>query len=152
MTEFDAGRSVYVPRSEGLDYWLCDGKAIYEFNSQKKQLIERRLPPQLQGKAITDGPLPFIFGAKVEQLKRRYWMRDVTPKDEIGKSVWLEAWPKSQQDAANFQRATVILNDSDFMPLGLQIILPGIQSKDPKKPQANQAYSFDDSKINGCTR
>ena len=111
-------------------------------------MIERRLPPELQGKAISDGPLPFIFGAKAEQLKRRYWMRDVTPKDDIGKTVWLEAWPKSQQDAANFQRATVILNDADFMPLGLQIILPGIQNRDPNKPSANQAYSFDEGKVN----
>ena len=73
----------------------------------KKQLIERKLPPEMQGKAIADGPLPFVFGAKADQLKRRYWMRDITPEEDIGKRIWLEAVPKLQQDAANFQKATI---------------------------------------------
>ena len=85
LVEFDPTTGNTKPKTEGLDHWLCDGKAIFEFNAEKKQLIERRLPPELQGKAIADGPLPFIFGAKADQLKRRYWMRDVTPKDEVGK-------------------------------------------------------------------
>jgi TIGR03009 family protein len=140
LSEFDPTRKVESPKSEGLDHWVCDGKAIFEYNTAKKQLIERTLAPQLQGKAIADGPLPFIFGAKAEQLKRRYWMRDVTPKDEIGKNIWLEAIPKFQQDAANFQSATVILNESDFMPSALRLFLPGGAS--------NTDYQFLDSKVN----
>jgi TIGR03009 family protein len=140
LVEFDPTTGNTKPKTEGLDHWLCDGKAIFEFNAEKKQLIERRLPPQLQGQAIADGPLPFIFGAKADQLKRRYWMRDVTPKDEVGKSVWLEAIPKYQQDAANFQSATVILNDSDFMPKALRIYMPG--------GKTNSDYGFASSKLN----
>ncbi len=140
MKEYDPARKVESPKTEGLDHWVCDGKAIFEFNADKKLLIERRLPPELQGKAIADGPLPFIFGAKADQLKRRYWMRDVTPKDDVGKKIWLEAVPKYQQDAANFQSATVILNESDFMPSALRIFLPGGKS--------NSDYSFVDSKMN----
>jgi hypothetical protein len=79
LSEFDPAKKVESPKTEGLDHWLCDGQAIFEFNSMKKQLIERRLSPELKGKAIADGPLPFVFGAKADQLKRRYWMRDVTP-------------------------------------------------------------------------
>jgi len=94
----------------------------------------------MQGKAISDGPLPFIFGAKAEQLKRRYWMKDVTPKDDVGKKVWLEAIPKFQQDRLNFARATVILNEADFMPEALQIFLPDGKS--------NTAYQFANSKVN----
>lgn len=140
LIEFDLATGTTKARTEGLDHWLCDGKSIFEFNAVKKQLIERRLPPQLQGKAIADGPLPFIFGAKAEQLKRRYWMRDVTPKEEVGKSVWLEAIPKYQQDSANFQSATVILNDADFMPKALRIFMPG--------GEANSDYGFASSKVN----
>jgi TIGR03009 family protein len=143
LNEFDAATGVTRPKTEGLDHWTCDGKAIFEFNAEKKLLIERRLPPELQGKAISDGPLPFIFGAKAEQLKRRYWMRDTTPKEQIGKTIWLEAIPKYQQDAANFQSATVILNDADCMPQGLRIFLPG--------GKANTDYAFDSAKTNDLT-
>jgi TIGR03009 family protein len=93
LQEFDPAKKVVKPKSEGLDHWICDGKAIWEYNAEKKQLIERRLPPELQGKAISEGPLPFIFGAKAEQLKRRYWLRDVTPTEDLGKKIWLEAMP-----------------------------------------------------------
>jgi TIGR03009 family protein len=143
LEEFDPATGVTRPKTEGLDHWLCDGKAIFEFNAEKKQLIERRLPPELRGQAISDGPLPFIFGAKAEQLKRRYWMRDTTPKEQIGKKIWLEAIPKFQQDAANFQSATVILNDADCLPEGLRIFLPG--------GKANTDYFFESPKANDLT-
>jgi TIGR03009 family protein len=140
LFEYDSKKVDYVRKTEGLDYWVCNGKAIFEFNSQKKQLIERRLPPELQGKAITDGPLPFIFGAKADQLKRRYWMRDATPKEEVGKTIWLDAVPKFQQDAANYQRATVVLTEADCMPFALRIFLPGGSS--------DTAYKFKNIKVN----
>jgi TIGR03009 family protein len=146
--EYENAKKDYVVRTEGLEHWVCNGKAIFEFNRAKQRLIERPLPPDLQGKAISEGPLPFIFGAKADQLKRRYWMRDVTPKEQIGKEIWLEAVPKFQQDAANFQRATVILAEPDFMPAALQIIPPGAANKNPKAQPANTAYQFVEGKVN----
>jgi TIGR03009 family protein len=140
LKEFDAAKADFVARTEGLDHWVCDGKSIYEFVPEKKQLIVRKLPPDMQGKAIVDGPLPFVFGAKADQLKQRYWMRDITPRQFVGKEIWLEAVPKRQQDAANFQTATIILTDPDFVPFGLQILLPDGKNK--------SAYSFKDPKIN----
>ena len=145
LKEFDPTKKDYVVKSDkdALDHWLCDGKSIFEYNLTKKQLIERRITAEMQGKAIADGPLPFIFGAKADQLKRRYWMRDVTPKEELGKQIWLEAFPKFQQDAANFQRATVILNEADFLPIGLEIVLPGSpgQRETTKCWRARSIYS-----------
>ena len=138
--QWDPQKGTYVPRTEGLDHWVCNGEAIFEFNAEKRQLIERKLAPNLRGKAITDGPLPFIFGAKADQLKRRYWMRDITPPDQVKRQVWLEAWPKFQQDAANFQHAVVILNRRTFMPEALRIILPDGQNK--------QDYAFSGTQVN----
>jgi hypothetical protein len=105
------------------------------------------LPEEMKGKAISDGPLPFIFGAKAEQLKRRYWMRDVTPTAHVGKQIWLEARPKFQQDAANFHKATVILNERTFLPEALQIIPPGIPVADDKV-HAYTAFGFSDPMVN----
>jgi hypothetical protein len=98
------------------------------------------LPPEFQGKAIADGPLPFVFGAKAQQLKDRYWMRDITDPKDVGKQVWLEAWPKRQQDAGNFHHAEVILTDPGFSPFALRIYLPN--GKD------NMVYIFEKPKIN----
>ena len=48
---------------------------MFEYRHDQKQLVERPIPPQLQGQAIVDGPLPFLFGAEAAKLKARYWMR-----------------------------------------------------------------------------
>jgi TIGR03009 family protein len=140
LREYVEGKVDFVPRTDGLDHWVCTGESIFEFVPDKKQLIERKLPPDMRGKAIADGPLPFIFSAKADQLKQRYWMRDITPSKFVGKEIWLEAIPKRQQDAANFQRATIILTDPDFVPYALQIFLP-----DGKN---NTAYEFKDPVTN----
>ena len=96
---------------------------------------------ELQGKAIADGPLPFIFGTKKEQITKRYWLRDVTPTSDLGKKIWLEAMPKFQQDAANFSSATIILDEADFTPHALSIKLPG--------GTRNTDYLFAGGKVNG---
>jgi TIGR03009 family protein len=103
-----------IPGEKG-EYWVCDGKAIYEQDPLKKQMIVHRLPPELQGRAIADGPVPFLFGAKAAKLVGRYYMR-ITPPEEIKpearnpNQVWLEAWPRSMADAQNFKYAELILD------------------------------------------
>jgi TIGR03009 family protein len=138
--EWDPNKNALTKKSDGFDHWMCDGKSIFEYDHRNKRLIVRDLPPEMQGKAISDGPLPFVFGAKADALKLRYWMRDVTRREYIGKEVWLEAWPKRQQDKANFHHATLILTDPDFKPFALQIYLP-----DGKN---HADYAFKDTMIN----
>lgn len=141
LGEWSPAAKKFVPIREGLDHWVCNGKAIYEFAHAKKQLIERKIPPALQGKAIADGPIPFIFGAKADKLRQRYFLRDVTPSDWVKKGIWLEAWPRFQNDAANFEHAELILTQPDFLPFALQIYLPGGKNR--------RVYQFDDRKKNG---
>jgi TIGR03009 family protein len=132
-------KGMYKIESEGGEHWLCDGKAIFEFRSSTKQLIENRLPPQLQGKAIADGPLPFVFGVDAEKLKQRYWIRIITPQGATGQ-IWLQAFPRTRQDAANFDRVEIILSDKTLLPEGLQLVEP--QGKNRK------AYAFANLKVN----
>lgn len=109
------------------DHWLCDGKSIFEFRHMEKKLIERKLPPDAQGEAlIQESPLPFLFGAKADQLRKRYLMRETTtPEDRAKGQVWLEAYPRFQHDAANFVKAEVILtmqtSDQLLLPYGLRL-------------------------------
>jgi len=109
--------------------WVCTGTAIFEFNKQLQKVREYRLPPQLQGQAISDGPMPFVFGVEKKKMNDRYWLRVITPAGRHGE-VWLEAHPKLAKDAASFKRIEVILKFTlnadgtiaDLQPFALNLI------------------------------
>jgi TIGR03009 family protein len=127
-------RRYEVRSGETGEHWVCNGESIYEFRHSERQLRETKLPAEMRGKAISDGPLPFVFGARADTLKKRYWMRIVTPptaKDQI----WLESLPRFQADAANFSKVELILQARDLMPFAIQIYKPGGQDRD--------VYQFD---------
>jgi TIGR03009 family protein len=120
------------------EHWVCDGKAIHEYNYVNKQLIVQPLPPEMRGTAIVDGPLPFLFGAEAEKLKRRYWIRS-TGSNET--SIQLEAYPRRQADAANYRRVDVMLDRKKMMPSAIQVHMPNGQKR--------AVYMFKDPTVNG---
>jgi TIGR03009 family protein len=124
------------------EYWVCDGKRIFAFDAKKKQLIESELPPQMQGKAIVDGPLPFLFGAKADKIKARYWLRLITPEGVSGEQ-WIEASPKYAADALNFKMVHVIIDEKDFLPKAIQSFDP---SFNPNKNPKRSVYTFENRK------
>jgi TIGR03009 family protein len=140
MKTYDAAKDKYVESKEALEHWVCDGNAIYQFQPKITTLEVTELPPAMRGKAITEGPLPFLFGAKAATLKQRYWIRETTPQEQKGKQVWLEAWPKFREQAANFKRVEVILGASDLMPVGMQVYTPAGKDR--------TAYLFENRKVN----
>jgi TIGR03009 family protein len=117
------------------EWWTCDGKSMYEvtIRNNDKLVVETPLPPELQGKAITDGPLPFVFGAKAAALKDRYYMRVITPAQKAAAEVWLEAFPRQQKDAANFSSVTLILEKTKLQPMAVQIFNPGANAQNPSR-------------------
>ena len=117
-------------KADPEEYWTCDGKSTFQVDHKQKQVIETPIPPEMQGKAISDGPLPFVFGAKAEALKNRYFMRIITPASVATDQIWLEAFPKWQKDAANFAWVELILTKSSKLPYAIQIYSPG---EDPLK-------------------
>jgi len=127
-------RRYEIRTGDAGEHWVCNGESIYEFRHTERQLRETKLPPEMRGKAISEGPLPFVFGAKADTLKKRYWMRIITPRD-IRDQIWLEALPRYQTDAANFSKVELILQARDLMPFAIQIFKPGGQDRD--------VYQFD---------
>ncbi len=104
------------------EHWVCDGENVYQFNHAAKELQVIPIAPELQGHAIADGPLPFLFGADADKMKQRYWMRIIHDSQE---EVWLEAYPKFQADAANYQFVQVIFNRKTLLPKAMRVQLPG---------------------------
>lgn len=121
------------------EHWICDGKSIFEYNFASKQLIEHKLPPELQGKEITNSPLPFLFGSTAAALKQRYFLRLVTPPNVQGQ-VWLEARPRYQEDAQSFQRAEVILDAGNLLPSAIQTHEPNGKTR--------TVYRFEKPRVN----
>lgn len=100
--------------------WICDGKSIYEYKFQDKQVVQRALPPEMQGERITNGPLPFLFGAKADEMKKRYWIRYITPPN-VKNEYWIEAYPKSPIEARDMLKVEVVLAAEDFLPKAITV-------------------------------
>lgn len=129
-----------------LEHWVCDGKSIFQVDHKAKTLTERPLPKEMQGTAISDGPLPFVFGAKAEKLKQRYWMREVTPPTDKD-NIWLQAYPRYMADRENFRFAEIIISKKDFMPVAIQLYSPEFN---PQQGNENRTvYQFSGTAVNG---
>ena len=129
-----------VRKGDHPEHWVCDGEAVYEYNLAKKQLIVRHLPPEMRGKAIADGPLPFLFGAEKEKLKRRYYIQMT---QSTNTEIWLEAFPKYRQDAANYKKVELILDREKFLPKALRVHLPNGKN--------HTVYIFGEATVNSIT-
>jgi TIGR03009 family protein len=126
-----------VQNPELGEHWICNGEKIFSFEANKKQVTVTPLPPEMRGKAISDGPLPFMFGAKAETIKARYWIHR-TPGSPDDKYC-LEAVPKSREDAQNFKLVRITLDKAEFLPEFLEIVSPNFN---PPQNNARQTYQF----------
>ena len=57
-------RNYVKQKAVPTEWWTCDGKSMFQVDADKKEVLETPLPPQMQGAAIADGPLPFVFGQR----------------------------------------------------------------------------------------
>ena len=104
------------------EHWVCDGKSVYEYRHDQKQLVVRPIPPAMQGQAIVDGPLPFLFGADAAKLKARYLMR--AEQTQNPDEIMIQALPRFQADAADYKRVDVLLDRQRMMPKAMRVYLP----------------------------
>ncbi|MCA9262958.1 MAG: hypothetical protein KDA60_03885 [Planctomycetales bacterium] len=128
----------------GLEHWVCDGKSVFELDGVKKELIEHQIPADMQGQAITDGPLPFMFGATKDKLLTRYYIKELIFPNRPADQFWLEVRPRLRADAQNFQSLIVVLDKEMFLPVAMQVFEP---SNDPTNP-TKKSYQFLDRKKN----
>ena len=105
-------------------------------------MIEHRLPANVQGTTLVDGPLtfcfpvgvfasifgvppcPYPFGAKSKDLKEQFYIRQITPPAARHDEIWLEAYPRSSTLAAAFQRLDLIFRAKDMSPVAMKLVQP----------------------------
>jgi TIGR03009 family protein len=121
------------------------GQSVFSHDPASKQQTQTVLPPEMRGKAIADGPLPFLFGADAEQIKQRYWIRPLPMPPDVKGEYWLEAFPKRREDAANYSKVHVIIDHKDFLPKGLVIF---DRNFDPASNPARSTFTFEQRESN----
>ena len=135
-----------VPGTHG-EFWVCDGKNIFEYDFLNERLIQQVLPAELQGKNIINGPLPFLFGCNAQDIMNRFWVRAITPQNVKGE-IWLEAYPKTIHDASNYQKVHIIIDNKDFLPKGMVIF---DRSYEKGKNHSRTVFNFKEREINFAT-
>ena len=99
--------------------YLTTGDKIYEYDFVKKHVSIFTVPVDQREGIVGGGPMPFVFGAKAADLKKRYYLRIIYPADREGKGeVWLEAFPRTPEDANEFKAVQLIFDEKDLTPLG----------------------------------
>jgi TIGR03009 family protein len=136
----EKGGKAEWPLAEGEkgEHWICDGKAVFYFDYLNKILRKTKLPPVMQGKAIADGPLPFVFGAEAKKIKERYWLHVTTPAN-VENEIHLAAVPKTRDDAANYKEIKIIIDHESFLPKAMIVFMPNY---DAKLHPAKDTYVF----------
>ena len=131
--------------NENREKWICDGKAIYQFDYANKRLNETKIPPEMQGKGLANTPLPFfLFGADKKMILERYWIRPATPPG-VEDAYWLEAHPKRVADARVYKKLEIIISRDDFLPSSLVMYL---SNYDPVKNPVSRSFEFTNRKVN----
>jgi TIGR03009 family protein len=120
---WDANAKNWLKKDDAIgEHWVCDGQNVYEYRTPQKQLVVRPIPPAMQGKAIVDGPLPFLFGAEAAKLKARYFL--LAQQDTNPNQIMIVARPKWPADAAEYRQVDLMLDRAQMIPVGMRIYLP----------------------------
>lgn len=129
------------------EHWVCNGEELIEFDHAAKECKIRQLPPELRGENIVQSPLPFVFNLDAQQIKERYWVRQVqSPKPGM---VLIEAYPKLQEARAQYRLVQIALNEKTLLPEALLMYAPNF---DAKKAPKWEHYEFSDVKRNSMAQ
>ena len=128
------------------EHWVCNGEQLIEFDRSKQECRIQDLPPNMRGEKIFNSPLPFVFNLDAKQIQQKYWVRLVQPPAEG--IILVEAWPKEQQNRAQYKLVQIALKEDTYMPTALIMYAPNFH---PQKAPKWDHYEFTDVKRNAIT-
>jgi hypothetical protein len=96
---------------------FIDEKTVFKFDYNAKTVHQFNVPPEMIGRGIADSPLPLIFGAKADDLKRRFSMRVQHRQDGI---IVLNARPLLPEDQQEFRELVILLEGDTLRARGLK--------------------------------
>ena len=124
-------------------HWVCNGRELIEYDYQEEKCKIMMLPAGMQGNAIVNSPLPFVFNLDAEDLKRRYWLQLVA--SPIVGTYLINAFPKTQQDRSQYKLVQVMLDQQ----LNIQTLVLYPPHFNEKTAPDKDVYQFKNVKRNG---
>jgi TIGR03009 family protein len=124
----------YKFKEKSPETWVCTGEVIRKFDhgsedNAEKTYSEVVIPEKFQGEEIRNSPLPFLFGLKKEEAKRRYVlnlgdMHNTVPKGLKSPIIHIVAHPLEERDAREWSRAEILLHSDTFLPHAIRTFDP----------------------------
>jgi len=111
-----------IPDQHG-EWWMCNGELVFEYDRTDKKCTKHIMPKEMQGTGILESPMPFMFGVKADKIKARYWVRALPPPIDQNTKMprqdryVIEAYPKFQSDAVNYDHVQIVLDKEMFLPV-----------------------------------
>lgn len=96
-----------------FDRIVCSGESIFHYDGAVRQIFEYPLAKNQQAAMMQQGPLPFLFNMKKEQVLQRYTMK--LAQEDATKYV-VQVVPKEAMDRNAFKQAVIYLNKKTFLP------------------------------------
>lgn len=123
------------------ELYRCNGKSVYTYNFDKKEINEYKYSDgAMTGQELKKGPMAFLFGASAATLRDRYWIRLLPlPPGAPQGQIWLEAYPKYQEDLQDMTKAELIINVKPCKPVAFQRYSPNGD---------RQSYALKNIKVN----
>ncbi|HSQ57951.1 MAG TPA: TIGR03009 domain-containing protein [Gemmata sp.] len=140
--------------------YICDGKAIYEYNGIARTITHYKLPDSTTSAAnATDNlMLDFLSGMKVQDMKERFEI-SLYKEDEKGYYVYIDVKPKLAKDKAEFAQLRMALYGPNtkwtYLPAQVYMVKPSGDTEmwTFKDPQTNipglTAKDFGYQKVDG---
>lgn len=110
--------------SDRSEKWICNGEEILMVNDEDKSYDIAPLPKELRGTNIVKGPLPFLFGIKADDAKRRFRLSlsDNNPKPLLQHAILVV--PLLAEDQQNYKVAKIFLDKKTFLPRSVMLLDP----------------------------
>lgn len=121
--------------------WICTGDEVIVVNDGDKSYEVMPLPPEAKGKNIVNSPLPFLFGMKAEEAKRRFHF---TISKNTKEMAVLIVTPRLASDRQNYIEAFVMLEKTNYLPTAVKLFDP--------TGSIETVYKFESVKINDRTQ
>lgn len=120
---------------------LIDEKTVFYYDYNAKTVKQINIPAEMIGKGIADSPLPLIFGAKAEDMKKRFFMKIVTSEQHKATQIWLQTRPRHIEDQSEFSQLEIRIDKKTLRAMALKKDLD-------VKGNAYKVYVLNEPKIN----
>lgn len=108
-------------KADIYEKYICSGTFLYEWVPASKVVRAHELPPPKEGQVGDDNFLSFLFGMKADEAKKRY---DLKVLKEDQHYYYVQIFPRTAADKADFQEARLALNKSSFLPREVRFTQP----------------------------